>query len=223
MFFENSFSQARMRPYFERYPDEENKAIRHYEQNIRLAESLEPSLSVFEVTLRNAVIRQLERKTGRKDWYEEFKSDPVTKDLYKYVTTAANHIKARGEIVSPDKINGELTMGFWVSLFNAEYEMSLWKDLRLAFPNIPKSQRQRKSISAPLNTLRSLRNRVFHNENISWSMNRLEELHDTILRVIGWMSPNVARWMTSVDRFRKVSFKVKCQWYGWLRVVFRKG
>lgn len=212
-----------MRPYFERYPDEENKAIRHYEQNIRLAESLEPSLSVFEVTLRNAVIRQLERKTGRKDWYEEFKSDPVTKDLYKYVTTAANHIKARGEIVSPDKINGELTMGFWVSLFNAEYEMSLWKDLRLAFPNIPKSQRQRKSISAPLNTLRSLRNRVFHNENISWSMNRLEELHDTILRVIGWMSPNVARWMTSVDRFRKVSFKVKCQWYGWLRVVFRKG
>lgn len=212
-----------MKPYFERYPGEESKAIRHYEQNIRLAESLEPSLSVFEVTLRNAVIRQLERKTGRKDWYEEFKSDPVTKDLYKYVTTAANHIKARGEIVSPDKINGELTMGFWVSLFNAEYEMSLWKDLRLAFPNIPKSQRQRKSISAPLNTLRSLRNRVFHNENISWSMTRLEELHDTILRVIGWMSPNVARWMTGVDRFRKVSFKVKCQWYGWLRVVFRKG
>lgn len=212
-----------MKPYFERYPGEESKAIRHYEQNIRLAESLEPSLSVFEVTLRNAVIRQLERKTGRKDWYEEFKSDPVIKDLYKYVTTAANHIKARGETVSPDKINGELTMGFWVSLFNAEYEMSLWKDLRLAFPNIPKSQRQRKSISAPLNTLRSLRNRVFHNENISWSMTRLEELHGTILRVIGWMSPNVARWMTSVDRFRKVSFKVKCQWYGWLRVVFRKG
>lgn len=212
-----------MKPYFDRYPGEESKAIRHYEQNIRLAESLEPSLSVFEVTLRNAVIRQLEHKTGRKDWYEEFKSDPVTKDLYKYVTTAANHIKARGETVSPDKINGELTMGFWVSLFNAEYEMSLWKDLRLAFPNIPKSQRQRKSISAPLNTLRSLRNRVFHNENISWSIARLEELHDTILQVIDWMNPNVALWMTSVDRFRKVSFKVKCQWYGWLKVVFRKG
>lgn len=212
-----------MKPYFDRYPGEESKAIRHYEQNIRLAESLEPSLSVFEVTLRNAVIRQLERKTGRKDWYEEFKSDPVTKDLYKYVTTAANHIKARGETVSPDKINGELTMGFWVSLFNAEYEMSLWKDLRLAFPNIPKSQRQRKSISAPLNTLRSLRNRVFHNENISWSMARLEELHGTILQVINWMNPHVVLWMTSVDRFRKVSFKVKCQWYGWIKAVFRKG
>lgn len=212
-----------MKPYFDRYPGEESKAIRHYEQNIRLAESLEPSLSVFEVTLRNAVIRQLERKTGRKDWYEEFKSDPVTKDLYKYVTTAANHIKARGETVSPDKINGELTMGFWVSLFNAEYEMSLWKHLRLAFPNMPKSQRQRKSISAPLNTLRSLRNRVFHNENISWSMARLEELHGTILQVINWMNPHVVLWMTSVDRFRKVSFKVKCQWYGWIKAVFRKG
>lgn len=39
---------------------------------IRLAESLEPSLSVFEVTLRNAVIRELERMTCRKDWYESF-------------------------------------------------------------------------------------------------------------------------------------------------------
>lgn len=223
IFFENSFSHARMKPYFDRYPGEESKAIRHYEQNIRLAESLAPSLSVFEVTLRNAVIRQLERKTGRKDWYEEFKSYPVTKDLYKYVTTAANHIKARGETVSPDKINGELTMGFWVSLSNAEYEMSLWKYLRLAFPNMPKSQRQRKIISAPLNTLRSLRNRVFHNENISWSMARLEELHNTALQVIHWMNPDVALWLTSVDRFRKVSFIAKCQLYGWITAVFRKG
>ena len=71
--------------------------MRHYEQNIRLAESLEPSLSIFEVTLRNAIIRELERMTGRKDWYDEdFKTNPELKSLYKYVTTAVNHIKARG-------------------------------------------------------------------------------------------------------------------------------
>lgn len=148
-FFEASFSRARMKPYFDRYPENEQKAIRHYEQNIRLAESLEPSLSIFEVTLRNSIIRELERKSGRKDWYEEL-------------------------------------------------------------------------ISSPLNSLRRLRNRVFHNENISWSIVKLEELHSTLLQVIYWMNPQVNLWMTDLDRFGKVTFKVKCQWYGWAKVIFSK-
>ena len=95
IFFDSAFSEARMNPYFDSYPGNEKKAIRHYEQNIRLAESLEPSLSIFEVTLRNAVIRELVRMTGRPDWYGFLKTDPVLKDLYKYVTTANNHIKRR--------------------------------------------------------------------------------------------------------------------------------
>ena len=61
-----------MRPYFDRYPNNAKKAIRHYEQNIRLAESLGPSLSVFEVALRNALIRELETMTGSKAWYISF-------------------------------------------------------------------------------------------------------------------------------------------------------
>lgn len=126
-----------------------------------------------------------------------------------------------GEAITSDKINGELTMGFWVSLFNAEYEMTLWKDLRRAFPNMPKNLRQRKNISAPLNALRSLRNRVFHNENISWSMVKLEELHNTILDVINWMSPDVREWMKCVDRFSNVSFRVKREWYGLIKVLFK--
>ena len=210
-----------MQPYFDRYPGNEAKAIRHYEQNIRLAESLEPSLSVFEVTLRNAVIRELERMTGTKEWYASFKSDPNLCSLYKYVSTASNHIKARGETVTADKINGELTMGFWVSLFNAEYEKYLWKDLRRAFPNLPKAQRQRKNISAPLNTIRALRNRVFHNESISWSLSKLNSLHSLIVQVISWMNPDLPLWMENVDRYDTVSRKVRIQWYGWLN-FFRK-
>lgn len=110
-----------MRPYFSRYPYSERKAIKHYRQNISIAESLGPSLSVFEVSLRNALIRELERMAG-KEWYKKFRTHPTLKSLYKYISAASNHIKARGEQVTADKINGELTMGFWVSLFNAEYE-----------------------------------------------------------------------------------------------------
>jgi len=156
--------------------------------------------------------------TGRPDWYEFFKTEPALKNLYKYVTTANNHIKRRGETVTIDKINGELTLGFWVSLFNAEYEMVLWKDLRKAFPNMPKAIRQRKNVSAPLNTLCALRNRVFHNENISWSLVKLEELHSLLVQVIDWMNPKVTIWMRCVDRFSSVVRKVKYQWYGFFRI-----
>lgn len=215
-FFEKVFSESRMRPYFDRYSGDEKKAIQHYEQNIRLAESLLPSLSVFEVTLRNAIIRELERMTGSKEWYLYFQTHPVLRALYVYITVAIKHISNRGEIVTADKINGELTMGFWVTLFNAEYEMYLWKDLRRAFPNLPKSQRQRKTISAPLNTIRSLRNRAFHHEAISWNLTRLSYLHDMIIKIICWMNPTLPIWLPRVDQYDQVVQTVKKQRFGWV-------
>lgn len=208
-----------MRPYFDHYPGNEKKAIKHYENNLRLAESLEPSLSVFEVTLRNALICELERMTGCKEWFFSFQDHPALKSLYKYIATAKNHIAARSEIVTTDKINGELTMGFWVSLFNAEYEKVLWKSLRRAFPNLPKSQRQRKNVSAPLNAIRALRNRVFHNEAISWNLSTLASLHLLILEVISWMNPHLPVWVQRIDRFEKVVLKVKRQNCGWGRYI----
>ena len=204
-----------MRPYFDLYPDNERKAIRHYEQNIRLSEALGPSISVFEVALRNAVIRQLEVMTGQKEWYMVFKRHPVLNDVYKYVATASNHIIARGESVTADKINGELTLGFWVSLFNVEYEKYLWKHLRRAFPNLPKCKRQRKNVSAPLNSIRILRNRVFHNEAISWSLHRLSTLHETIVMVIQWIDTSLPLWLPTVDRFNKVALRVTREWCAW--------
>lgn len=203
-----------MRHYFNRYPYSERRSIKHYKQNISLAEAFGPSLSIFEVSLRNALIRELERMSG-KEWYKAFRTHSILKSLYKYITTASNHIKARGEQVTADKINGELTMGFWVSLFNAEYEKYLWKDLRRAFPNMPKSERQRKNLSAPLNAIRSLRNRVFHNEAISWNLSRLESLHEMILQVIKWINPDLSEWTKDIDRFKRVMFKTRIQRLGW--------
>ncbi len=54
-----------MRPYYDRYPDDEKKALRHYRQNIQLAEALLPSLSIYEVALRNSLIHKLEKMTGK--------------------------------------------------------------------------------------------------------------------------------------------------------------
>lgn len=220
-FFDNSFSSARMKPYFDRYPGDEKKALRHYRQNIQLAEALLPSLSVYEVALRNSLIRELEKMTGLKDWYTYFATVPALKALDSHVDVARQHIIKRGEVVTPDKINGELTLGFWVLLFNAKYERYLWKDLRKAFPHMPKSKRQRKYVSAPLNEIRDLRNRVFHNESISWSLSRLEALHQSILDVCCWINPAMPLWIKTVERFDTVVLSIKRSWYGWWKFIFR--
>ena len=137
------------------------------------------------------------------------------------VDIARQHILKRGETVTPDKINGELTMGFWVLLFNTRYERYLWKDLRKAFPGMPKEMRQRKYISGPLNDIRALRNRVFHNESISWSLARLENLHCSILKVCEWINPTLPLWIKTVERFDKVVVSVKRSWYGWWNNFFK--
>ena len=213
-FFDDSFSPARMKPYYDRYQGNEKKALMHYRQNIQLAEALFPALSIYEVALRNSLIRELERMTGKKDWYEYFSTVPALKSLESLVDAAKQHIVKRGEMVTPDKINGELTMGFWVLLFNAKYERILWKDLRKAFSHMPKSMRKRKYVSAPLNDIRALRNRVFHNESISWSLLRLEDLHRSILEVCSWINPAMPLWIKTVERFDKVVLSVKRNWYG---------
>ena len=134
-----------MERYFKLYPQDEARAILHYQCNLCLAESFYVSLSVFEVTLRNALSRELEMMTGRQDWYAVFPNTPGLTNLNRYITQANKQI-------TPSNIIAELTLGFWVSLLNSEYERILWKDLRRAFPFMLKKQRQRKNVSALLNT-----------------------------------------------------------------------
>lgn len=208
-FFEKVFSCKRMERYFNLYPNDETRAILHYQCNLQLAETLYVSLSVFEVTLRNALCRELETMTGREDWYAIFPTTPGLARLNHYITQACKQIAGRHESITPPKIVAELTLGFWVSLLNSEYERLLWKDLRRAFPFMPKRERQRKNVSAPLNMFRTFRNRVFHNESICWNLQRVEEIHQEMITVIGWMNKDVPGWLQLTDRFNDVCRQIR--------------
>ena len=211
IFFEKVFSTKRMERYFALYPNDEARAIKHYECNLMLSESLYTSLSVLEVTLRNALCRELETMTGREDWYAIFPSTPGLRSLNKYITEAAQHISARHEQITPSKIVAELTLGFWVSLLNSEYERTLWQALRRAFPYMPRQERKRRNVSAPLNLFRRFRNRIFHNESICWNLNRVEEIHAEILKVIGWMNSDLPEWVREQEHFSHVCREIRNQ------------
>lgn len=203
-----------MERYFALYPHDEQGAIAHYQCNLQLSEAMYVILSVFEVTLRNAVCRELKQLFGREDWYAVFPNIPGLSTLNRYITQASKQISGRHEQITPSKIVAELTLGFWVSLFNSEYERILWKDLRRAFPFMPKARRQRKYVSAPLNRFRTFRNRVFHNESICWNINRVKDIHSEMVAVLGWINRDVPKWLLQYDRFQSVTTAI-CAIMNW--------
>ena len=215
LFFEKVFSEKRMERYFILYPNDESRAVKHYQSNIKLTEAFYTSLSVLEVALRNALSRELKTMTGRDEWYVIFANTPGLTKLNKYITQATKQIVGRHEQITSSKIIAELTLGFWVSLLNAEYERLLWKDLRRAFPYIPKKDRKRKNVSAPLNRFRAFRNRVFHNESICWNMKKVQEIHDELLLVLEWINKDLPEWLKEIDRFENVQEQIKIE-MGWL-------
>jgi len=206
-FFDKFFSTERLEKYYKRYDDIE-QVITHYRCNIELSEAFYPCISTLEVVLRNSISRELSVLFGREDWYTVFATIPGLTNLNKYISQANKQIAGRKEYSSPSKIIAELTLGFWVSLFNVEYERILWKDLRRVFPNISKTKRQRKIIAPPLNRFRAFRNRIFHHEPISWNLETVLQIHDEILTVMGWMNNDIPLWIASFDRFDTVFQKV---------------
>ncbi len=207
-YYDKVFSTQRMEKYFNRYPNNESKAIAHYHLNIELSESFYSCLSMFEIALRNSMNRELTEKYGI-DWYLRLESIPGLRNLKGNINTAKKHIVKRNENITANKIVAELTLGFWVRLLNAEYELILWKPLRKAFPFLEKGQKQRKNVSAPINNIRNFRNRVFHHEPISWNIDRLEEIHDTIFKVMKWLNKELPEIAKEYDRVPMVIEKAR--------------
>ncbi len=204
-----------MKRYFDAH-DNQEKAILHYQFNIELTESFYTAISVYEVALRNAINKELISLMGREDWYSQFMKTPGLNNLHRYITQANKQISGRKELATPSKIVAELTLGFWVTLLNSEYEKILWKDLRRAFPYMPKNIRQRKYISAPLNKFRAFRNRVFHHEPICWNMAKILEIHNEMIVVMGWINKDIPSWIEPFDRVTSAVHKIENE-MGWIK------
>ena len=74
---------------------------------------------------------------------------------------------------------------------------------------MPRNERQRRNVSTPLNTFRRFRNRIFHNESICWNLNRVEEIHAEMLKVIGWMNRDLPIWVQKQERFDEVCKEIR--------------
>jgi hypothetical protein len=173
-----------------------------YLWNNTLSESLYHPLHFFEVTLRNALNREIHAHTKKINWLEDklFLRD-VENNIIEDV------LKNKIRKINPYNLTGiisKLPFGFWVNLFHNHYEGKLWPSLlKSVFPNIPRKKRVRQIVYKKFNGIRELRNRVFHHEPI-WQLPNLLQLHDGILEAIGWMSPPVGNLTAYITQFPRI-------------------
>ncbi len=199
-------------------PPDPCATLARYLLNMALCESLYSPLQICEIALRNAIHRYCTAIMGQDDWYDHPK--------FILTTWAAGEVaKAKAKIAKDNKqvtaarVVAELQFGFWTSLFEAHYEQKtpfLPGAYKGVFPHLPKSLHKRKERKADLETIRHLRNRVFHHERIvHWQ--DLDDQHLLILDIISWVSPELRQMADALDRFRVVRSAGLKPWMAKLR------
>ena len=187
-------------------------AIRLYEINIRLSQTLYGILHGYEIALRNAMHDRLKEYFGQEDWYLRANLKPNHMDTVRRAQKEAAVGQMDGAPAPVGKVVAELGLGFWTGLAAAGYEQSLWTPcLRKAFPNITLP---RKKAFPLLSDIRSVRNRVAHHERILGSNGTLyaglHPIHRTELRLrpesilgcVAWICPQTSEWIGITARFQ---------------------
>ncbi len=181
--------------------------LSRYKTNLKISESLYPSLHIVEVTFRNHVHFALKNLLGENWLYPGYISSnfKLRDKERETVSKAISKLKKTQKEIKISKVIAELNFGYWTSLFNSYYE-PLWRQkalLQKIFPNFPKDKLQRKSISKMLNQIRYLRNRVFHYEPI-WHWSDIKDQHQNIISLVKAMNDEAFKLLSRIDNFSKV-------------------
>ncbi|MFN8541871.1 MAG: hypothetical protein U0232_30885, partial [Thermomicrobiales bacterium] len=160
-----------------------------------------------EITLRNNAYTAISGVYGA-EWL--LMNPPLLRQREdaQVVAAAAELCGRTGLLARSRDVIPELDFGFWTSLFARDYDPTIWQQrhfVQTTFPQQPYRRRIRAELADRFNTIRKLRNRVFHHEPI-WNRPDLPQRHADIIEAIGWMSPAVHLTITTsgIDNFTTV-------------------
>lgn len=203
---QRAISTARFDAYRRPTDTEDLDAVARYLWNIALSEALYPTLQALEVTLRNSLNTAIGNHFNDPLWFDRQPSFMRQLELDK-IAGAEQELLRTQKPLEAGRVVAELSFGFWTSLLDVYYEQILWRTLlKPAFPNMPRRIRTRRELSARLNRIRKLRNRVFHHESIlNWHHPGLQPQHAQVLEIIGWMNRDMRDSIALIDRFPAVN------------------
>ncbi|MEU8085727.1 hypothetical protein AB0B57_19195 [Micromonospora sp. NPDC049101] len=188
-----ALSDARFAPYLEECGGDIATGWRLYTWSIGVSAAFYPLLHFVEITLRNALHRELSARFGCVDWWSVA---PINEHGQQLVKQAREKLFGRRSPQNADDLVAKLTFGFWVSLVSQTYDRTLWVPaLYRAFPHY---RGRRDALHAELKEVLRLRNRVMHHEPIH--RRDLKADHAKIYRLFGHMSSDLAASVRLVDQ-----------------------
>lgn len=217
-----SLSQQRLEAYAVPGDRDEADAVARYLWNMRLAASLQGSLHVFEITLRNAIYDASVKlvDTGRlwmpdvPCWLDAVNSPLLYPQEMAEVQQAKRRLSPDPKRRTPGHLVAKLGFGFWVQLTSRAYNdlradgPKLWpRGLAIAFPfrwppgskKIVPAHPDREMVFDRLQRIRELRNRIAHHDPI-WDRD-IGATYRMMVEVLGWMSPKMVAAVTALDAF----------------------
>ena len=198
-----SLSPERLQPYVTAAENDDRLALRLYLWNSAVADALHTALHISEVTVRNAMHRELIRVYGP-DWHVSG-ALPLKPKSAQLVQDAIDKIQDAGKPVTAGRVVSELTLGFWVHLCDKNLETKLWITcLKSAFPHAPPGFTRSQARGA-LDSIRRIRNRVAHHERII--TDNPEIVYEQSVTAVGWVCPTTRTWLRRHSRFQDVFSK----------------
>ena len=198
---EDIFTQSRLSVYKKDGVDDVT-CLARYLFNIEICKSLYSALHVFEITLRNSIDKILADYAKVQNWYDVLSIDNESKNK---IEEAKRKIKKHGKEITHDRIISELTLGFWTSFLTTRYSQYSFQSviIKKCFKNVPKQNRNIKSLQKIFEKMRLLRNRVSHYERlIHWK--DLKDQHLQLLECIKWLNVESYEIVKEIDCFDAV-------------------
>ena len=207
-FLVSLFSAPRLRSYASNEDISSDSIIENYHFNIKLSESLLPSLHYFEVLLRNKIDHIFQEYYG-KNWLLNIPNalQISTQDLQKIHAVIHKISRQKNNYYSNDDIVAQMSFGFWCAFFHKKYDPIIWhrkNAIISVFPHLSKNCRTRSYIEQKIIKIKNLRNRIAHLEPIWHDSSNIYDMHQNILGLIAAMSPLAASLLQDVDRFATI-------------------
>ncbi len=205
-------SESRLRPYLDFASGRTRDAVALYEWNSEMGAALWDLISYFEVSLRNAIARELESLClssgshqlwfNRTAWFspQERKNIREAKERVRQ-QTAPRRPGGAVRAIDSDLLVPHLMFGFWVGMLDPLHANVLWiAGLQRAFPNLPSPQRG--LVRGPAGEIGGLRNMIAHHDPLL-KRNILSD-EEMILRACYWIDCDLADWLAENSQVRAV-------------------
>ncbi|NOT77575.1 MAG: hypothetical protein HOP07_01080 [Bacteriovoracaceae bacterium] len=171
----------------------DHETIQRYFYNIEISSEINKAIHILEVVLRNQISKEWNAFLVVTNW-------PMSKQgialggKYQTMHDKIDQAVARiGGSAKNGQVIAELSLGFWIHLFDSKFDVKNIKLIKGIFPYRSEWNKaltvEIKNIRIDLGTIANLRNRIAHHEPI-FHQRDLNQKYDLILRYISEINPS---------------------------------